>query len=475
MVFQLSLTNTMTGKKQKFVPLHTDKVTLYVCGVTPYDFAHVGHGRCYVTFDLLLRLMTILGYHVAYCRNFTDIDDKLLNRAQKELGDAARYHEVATKYIDAYAEDMRNLNCLAPTVEPRVTDHIPEIIDFIQGLIESGHAYVVNGSVYYHVRSFPSYGKLSHRKLDDLKAGARVAVAEEKQDPLDFALWKSEQADTFWESPWGFGRPGWHIECSALARRYLGETIDIHGGGMDLIFPHHENEIAQTEGLFKKEFANCWVHNAFVQINKEKMSKSLGNFFTLRDIFARFDPMVVRFYFLQHQYRNPLDFSFDDLEVAQKNYQRLCKLFQDVVAPAGVDMSAPSAPLGINSASPRVPSLSLILSGVEGWSESERVINSMLTFLCDDLNTPGMFGVIFEHLQTIMQDKQLAQAVKAILQNILGLTMQPLPEKVVEITSEIQALLDAREEARKAKDWKRSDELRDQLRALGIEPQDKKV
>lgn len=468
-MFQLSLTNSTTGKKQKFVPLQANKVALYVCGVTPYDYAHVGHGRCYVTFDLLFRLLSSLGYQVTYCRNFTDIDDKLLNRAQKELGDAQKYQEVATKFIDAYKQDMQQLDCKVPAVEPRVTDHIPEIVKFIEGLVAAGHAYVVNGNVYYSIRSFPAYGKLSHRKLEDLKAGARVAVADEKQDPLDFALWKSEPAGTFWPSPWGAGRPGWHIECSALAHRYLGKTIDIHGGGMDLIFPHHENEIAQTEGLFKQEFANCWVHNAFVRINQEKMSKSLGNFFTLRDIFAKFDPMVVRYYFLQHQYRNPLDFSFEDLEVAQKSYQRLCKLFAGVEA-LTIQVNAAQ----VNTTQAKIESIPLILSAVEGAS-GKSIVTSMINFLCDDLNTPGMFGVLFEHIQTITQEPQLAAAVKAVLQNILGLTMQPLPEKVVEITPEIQALLDAREDARKNKDWKRADELRDQLKAIGVELQDKKL
>lgn len=445
---KLALTTTITGKKTPFVPQQAPKVTMYVCGITPYDYAHVGHGRCYVTFDLLYRLLTFLGFSVTYCRNFTDIDDKLLARAERELGDPMRYAEVASKYIQFYQQDMEQLHCLAPTYQPRVTEHIPQIISVIQGLIEKGYAYESRGSVYYRVKKFASYGKLSHRDLDDLKVGARVAVSEEKEDPLDFALWKAEEPGTFWQSPWGTGRPGWHIECTALALHYLGHTIDIHGGGMDLIFPHHENEIAQSEGLTGKEFARYWVHNAFVRINQEKMSKSLGNFFTLRDVFAKAHPMVVRYYILNHHYRSPLDFSWEDLEAAQKSYQRLCKLF---------------APFGLVTSMPK-------LSG-----EQEGIMREMVKFLLDDLNTPGLLGVVFENLQRCAQDQELAQAFAYVLQSILGLDLQPLPEKTIEITPEIQALIDDRETARRNRDFKRADELREQLRTMGFDVQDAKV
>lgn len=459
----LSLTTTITGKKKTFVPLHDATVLMYVCGITPYDFAHVGHGRCYTTFDLLYRLLGSLGYKVKYCRNFTDIDDKLLNRAAKELGDVQKYTELAQKFIAAYHEDMQRLGCLPPTYEPRVTECIPEIIAMIEGLIARGYAYVVGGDVYYRVKKFADYGKLSHRKLDDLKAGARVAISEEKEDPLDFALWKAEPEGTFWQSPWGAGRPGWHIECSAMALAYLGKTIDIHGGGMDLIFPHHENEIAQSEGMLGQEFARYWVHNAFVRIDKEKMSKSLGNFFTLRDVFAKFDPMVVRYYFLQHHYRSPLDFAWDDLEAAQKSYQRLCKVF------AG-------AAVGWKAEERQIKDTVLFDDLLKTVSDKEQeIVQAMITFICDDLNTPGMFGVIFEHLPAISSNNALGQAVYQLLTSMLGLSLQPLPEKQVEITPEIQKLLDERDVARKEKNWKRSDELRDQLKALGFETQDKKL
>ena len=260
-------------------------------------------------------------------RNFTDIDDKLLNRAAKQLGDKHKYREIASFFINTYHADMVALNCVSPSVEPRVTDHIPEIIAFIEGLVRAGYAYAVSGDVYFQVRKFAPYGALSKRNLDDLCVGARVEVNDKKRDPLDFALWKGEPEGEFWPSPWGYGRPGWHIECSALADNYLSDQIDIHAGGLDLVFPHHENEIAQSEGLHQKQFARYWVHNGFVNIGKEKMSKSLGNFFTLDDVFQQINPMVVRFYYLTHHYRAPLEFSFDTVFALKKTYQRLVSVF----------------------------------------------------------------------------------------------------------------------------------------------------
>ena len=244
----LKIINTLSGKKELFRPLF-DKVTMYVCGITPYDRAHIGHGRCYVVFDVLYRMLRFLGYRVIYCRNFTDIDDKLLKKAEHEFGDAQRYPEIAARNIKSFHQDMAALNCFSPDYEPRVTTHIPQIITFIDALIKKGHAYQANGDVYFQVSSFPSYGKLSRQKLDDLRGGVRIDVREDKRDQLDFVLWKGDPEGKFWQSPWGYGRPGWHIECSALAREYLSDQIDLHGGGIDLIFPHHENEIAQSESL----------------------------------------------------------------------------------------------------------------------------------------------------------------------------------------------------------------------------------
>ncbi len=443
---QLSLTNTLFGKKEIFTPLHDNAANMYVCGITPYDHAHIGHGRCYVAFDVLYRLLKFLGYDVTYVRNFTDIDDKLLNRAQQELGDRMRYPEIAQRYIQSFEQNMHALNCLTPTVQPRATQVIDDIIALVQKLIDKKYAYVVDGDVYYDVQKFATYGKFSKRNLDELLAGARVEINEKKKNPLDFALWKGEAQNLFWKSPWGWGRPGWHIECSAMATKFLGQHIDIHGGGMDLIFPHHENEIAQSEGVFGAPFARYWVHIAFVQINKEKMSKSLGNFFTLNDVFEKFDPMVVRFYYLNHNYNIPLDFSFDGLTACEKTYKKLTRLFTDVATMPATSKDITHTPL----------------------------THDMLTSLCDDLNIAGMLGIIFEHAEELRTNKETAQQVKALLSDVLGLTLAPLPEKTVHVTPEIQRLIDERAAARAAKNWKRADELREQLISLGVEVRDTK-
>lgn len=443
--FTLKIQDTLSNKKQEFIPLDKEKVKMYVCGITPYDYAHIGHGRVYVTFDVFYRLLKFLGFDITYARNYTDIDDKLLNRSQKELGDKFKYQELAEKYIDAFKSNMSDLNCLSPDYEPKVTDNIQDIINFVQGLIDKGKAYQVNGDVYYSVRSFPSYTKLSKKNLEDLQSGARVDIDDRKKDPLDFALWKSEREGEFWKSPWGYGRPGWHIECSALAKKFLGEQIDIHAGGIDLIFPHHENEIAQSEGLHNKEFSKYWMHNAFVRINQEKMSKSLGNFFTLNDVFKEFDPALVRYYYLIHSYNTPLDFSFDDLKSAEKSYQRLCKAFENI---EDKDFS-----------------LELV--------QKNQISSKMLTFLLDDLNTPGLFGVVFENLKDLSNGSP--QLIKFILKSILGLKLVPLKEKEQEITPEIEALINQREEARKNKDWATADKIRDQLKNLGVKLEDKKL
>lgn len=438
------LFNTLTNQEETFL-VQGKNVSFYACGITPYDYAHLGHGRCYVTFDILYRLLTFLGYKVTYCRNFTDIDDKLIRRADQELNDPEQYLIIANRFIKTFHEDMKALGCLPPDFEPRVTTHIPHIIAFIEGLIAEGKAYVTPlGDVYYSIESFPSYGKLSKRTHEELKMGARISVREDKRDPADFALWKSADKAPGWESPWGFGRPGWHIECSAMAKEYLGETLDIHAGGMDLIFPHHENEIAQSEGLHNKQFARYWVHNAFVRLNEEKMSKSLGNFFTLRDVFAHYDPMVVRYYYAIHHYRNPLDFKDEDVRSAAKSYQRLCRFFEHT-QPASVE---------------------------EIHANSSQLVNELLNALCDDLNGAKFFGILFEHLtEEGLNERGL---VKGLLVHILGLTMEPLAKQEIVITPEIEALLKEREDARKAKDWKRSDEIRDALRLMGVELQDKK-
>lgn len=445
----LKLTNTLSGKKEEFVSLVPRKVSMYVCGITPYDNAHVGHGRVYVSFDILYRLLQSIHYDVVYCRNLTDIDDKILKKASDNFGNKMRYADVTGPVIDNYHEDMQALNCMPPDFEPRVTDNIDIIINFVQKLIAAGKAYASNGDVYFRVREFSDYGKLSKHKLEDLRAGARIDVSEKKDDPLDFALWKAEPEGEFWKSPWGWGRPGWHIECSAMAGKYLGSEIDIHAGGLDLIFPHHENEIAQTEALTGKPFARYWLHNGFVMINHEKMSKSLGNFFTLRDIFKQFDPMVVRYYFITHQYKAPLDFSFQDMTVAHKSYQRLTRLLDSVQCDE-------ETPLYYDTL-------------------KSDIAKRMMNFLLDDMNTPGMLGVLFESLEMLKNDKDTLCEVKLVLQKILGLTCKQLPEEETVLTPEIQQLIAEREDARAAKDWARSDAIRDQLKDLGYQVQDKKT
>lgn len=440
-------TNTLTGKKEEFKSQNKMKVSLYVCGVTPYDFAHIGHGRCYVTFDLIYRFLQFSGYDVTYCRNFTDIDDKILKRASQELGDVARYREITDKYIKAFSDDMHRLNCITPAVQPRVTEMIAEIIAFVQGLLDNGAAYEQDGSIYFRVTKFADYGKLSKQNIAQLLSGSRVDVDECKENPLDFALWKRDDIVGF-ASPWGQGRPGWHIECSAMAQKTFGSTVDIHGGGMDLIFPHHENEIAQSQSLYPRPFVRYWLHNAFVRINEEKMSKSLGNFFTLQDVFKTFDPMVIRFYFLKQHYRNPLDFSLLDLEATEKAYKKIVNFFNDVVLDDSI-------------------SIELV--------QKNMIVQEMIGYLQDDMNTSAVLAVLFEKMALLQDDIASKKMVKYFLKHVFGLTLILLAEKEVLITPEIQSLLDQREKARVEKNWKLADEIRDQLLGLGVALHDKKM
>jgi len=440
-------TNTMTQKKEPFISHDKQIVKMYVCGITPYDFAHIGHGRCYVTFDLLYRTLEFAGYKVIYARNFTDIDDKLLNRAQKELSDPRRFSEIADRFIQAYGRDMHKLNCQTPQYEPRVTEVIPQIITFVEKLIDKGFAYVHDGSVYFRIAKFKNYGALSKQSIKDLESGARIEIDEEKENPLDFALWKKDDVVGY-QSPWGQGRPGWHIECSVMADDIFKGPIDIHGGGMDLMFPHHENEIAQTESLYNGTFASFWIHNAFVRINKEKMSKSLGNFLTLHEILEKYDPMVVRFYYLKHHYRNPLDFSYEDLDSAAVAYKKIVHFFEDVSEKS-------------------VHDIDLVKNNL--------IVEAMNKALLDDLNTSAVFGILFEKMDILKNDAHAKSLVRYFIVNVLGLTLKKLKEKEVEITSEIQELLSQREQARADKNWALSDQLRDKLRDLGVDIQDKKI
>ena len=442
----LFLTNTLNSRKELFVSQEPNVVKMYICGITPYDYSHIGHGRSYVTFDVLYRILQFLGNDVIYCRNFTDIDDKLLRRAEERFGNQMRYPEIADEYIALYNKEMALLGCMSPTYEPRVTEHIFDIIGFIEQLIKKGNAYYSHGDVYFHIDSFPAYGKLSKQKKDELQSGARIEISEYKRDPLDFVLWKGAEKGLFWESPWGYGRPGWHIECSVLAKKYLGSEIDIHGGGMDLIFPHHENEIAQSESLHGVSFAHYWIHNAFVRMHKEKMSKSLGNILTLQEVFGMYDPMVLRFYFLKHHYRSPLDFDDEGLQIAEKNYRRIIDHFAEI-EPKKITLDA----LKIAS------------------------LKRALDFLLDDLNTSGMIGVLFEEIMHKTHNEVVLSLFKSLLMDVCGLSLMSLSAKKVEETPEIRLLIEERNEARKNRDWHTADLIREKLKQLGVDIQDEKI
>jgi cysteinyl-tRNA synthetase len=317
----IKIYNTEKQQKETFQPLEDKKVKMYVCGPTTYNLIHLGNARPVVVFDTIRRYFEYAGYEVTYVQNFTDVDDKIINRAAEENMEPLA---LAEKYIGEYFKDTEKLNIKKATNHPKVSENIPEIIEFVQGLIDKGFAYEVDGDVYYSIEKFAEYGKLSGRDLEDMQMGARINVDERKKHPGDFALWKSAKpGELFWESPWGPGRPGWHIECSVMSRKYLGDQFDIHGGGQDLIFPHHENEVAQTEAMTGKKMATYWMHNGFITINKEKMSKSLGNFFLLREILDRFDPVTVRFYLIETHYRSPLDFDYDKIEESGRALERI--------------------------------------------------------------------------------------------------------------------------------------------------------
>ena len=448
--------NTLTRKKEELVPQDPKKLTMYVCGPTVYNYIHIGNARPIVVFDTMRKYLEYRGQKVKYVQNFTDVDDKIINRAREEGISAL---EVGEKYIAAYYEDVKQLNVAPATVHPRVTQTMPDIIKFVQGLIDKGMAYEVNGDVYYRTRKFPGYGKLSGKNIDDLEAGARVDVNDIKEDPLDFALWKARKSEDeiAWESPWGMGRPGWHIECSAMSKKYLGETIDLHAGGEDLQFPHHENEIAQSEGLTGKTFSRYWMHNGFINIDGEKMSKSAGNFFLLRDVLKEYDGEVLRYFLLSAQYRGPINFSRDLMEAAKAGLERMqnCKATLKHLAAHGADgaMTAAEAEK---------------LAAYD--SHKQKFIESM----DDDLNTADAISAVFELVADINRDtaagatKEFAQKAFALLDELTGVLGLLRQEKKEEIDAELQKLIDERAAARKAKDWATADRIRDELAARGI-------
>ena len=454
----MKIYNTLTRKKEEFVPIEEVKVSMYVCGPTVYNYFHIGNARPFVVFDTMRKYLEYRGYKVKYVQNFTDVDDKIINRAKEEGLTAG---EVSEKYIDEYYKDAAALNIKKATVHPKVTETIPDIIKFIQDLIDLGYAYESDGDVYYRARKFEGYGKLSGKNIDDLISGARIAVGEKKEDPLDFALWKARKEDSeiAWESPWGMGRPGWHIECSTMSKKYLGDTIDIHAGGQDLQFPHHENEIAQSEAHSGKPFAHYWMHNGYINIDGIKMSKSLGNFRTVRDLLGAYDGEVLRFLILSGQYRGPIDFGEEILTQSQNGLNRMRNAksnLKHLIATGSGTMTREEK---------------------ETLAEFDRFREKFIEVMDDDLNTADAISVIFELItavNTAVKDgasKEFAQKCLDLLMElatILGLLQQDPEAEVTEVDPEIQALIDERQAARKAKNFARADEIRDQLKAKGI-------
>lgn len=446
----MKIYNTMTRTKEEFVPIKEGEVKMYSCGPTVYNFFHLGNARPFIVFDCLRNFLEYIGYKVTFVQNFTDVDDKLINKAREE---GTTVSEIADKYIREYFIDAKGLGIREATVHPRATENIDAIIDIIEKLIEKRHAYVVDGDVYFSVKSDPEYGRLSHKNLDDLMQGVRKDLEEGKRDAADFALWKKKKGDEIgWESPWGVGRPGWHIECSAMANKYLGETIDIHSGGVDLVFPHHENEMAQSECAHGKTFANYWMHNGFITIDNEKMSKSLGNFFTVRDIAKKYDYEVIRFFMLSAHYRSPIDFSDELMNAAKNSLDRIYNCLDNL------DFLEKTAPEG--GAEER------IVSAFDAYRK--KFIEAME----DDLNTANAISVIFEAVRFINGEENLSTGSIACaretikeLGGVLGLLKN---KKEASIDSEIEALIEERQTARKEKNFKRADEIRDNLKAMGI-------
>ena len=471
------LYNTLGRKKEEFVPVHPGKANMYVCGITAYDLCHIGHARSALVFDVLVRQLRHTGLEVRFVRNFTDVDDKIINRANKEGRD---WREVAQTYITAFHEDMDRLGVLRADEEPRATDFIPQIQAICSTLIDSGKAYSTpSGDVYFRVRAYEPYGKLSGRSLDDLLSGARVAPGEEKEDPLDFALWKAAKpGEPFWESPWGKGRPGWHIECSAMSQPYL--PLDIHGGGQDLIFPHHENEIAQSEAACACSLARYWVHNGFVQVNAEKMSKSLGNFKTIRDILENYLPETLRFFLLGKHYRSPIDFTADSMDEAEKAQHRVFTALHEA---------------GKALARDKWKKTPLPQEMAEEWATLPKAFDAALE---DDINTAQALGQVFAQVRLVnrlLEDKALraAEAGRDLLQEFLaraqewdkrlGLFGQAPQDFLADLRGQratrgkidvarVEELMFARQEARASKDFARSDSLRQEILDLGVSVRD---
>ena len=449
----MKILNTLTRRKEEFVPINEGKVGIYVCGPTVYDYIHIGNARPMIVFDTLRRYLEYKGYDVNYVSNFTDVDDKIIKRANEEGVDAS---VISERYIAEVKKDMAALNVREATTHPKATEEIPDMIEMVKTLIEKGYAYEVNGTVYFRTRKFKDYGKLSKKNIDDLRSGNRdllVSGVDEKEDPLDFVLWKpKKEGEPSWPSPWGDGRPGWHLECSVMSKKYIGDVIDIHAGGEDLVFPHHENEIAQSEAANGTEFARYWMHNGFLKINNEKMSKSLGNFFTVREIAEKYPLQVIRFFMLSAHYRSPLNFSADLVEASKNGLERILTAVDRLKSISGTEGEVDRAVA----------------------DEMDAFVKKYEAAMDDDLNTADAISVIFElvkYANVNVTEESTKATVELVLNpvtklcDILGI----ITEKKKEILdSDIEALIEERQAARKAKNFARADEIRDQLSDMGI-------
>ena len=489
----LRVYNTLTGKKEEFVSLREKEVGLYVCGVTVYDLCHIGHARAAIVFDTIYRYLRYRQYRVTFVRNFTDIDDKIIRRANQEGVD---YKTIAEKYIQEFNTDMGSLGLEKPSAEPRATDHIPEMIRLIATLIDKGYAYERGGDVFFSVERFKEYGKLSKRNLEEMQAGARIEIDEKKTNPLDFALWKgSKPGEPFWESPWGKGRPGWHIECSVMSQKYLGETLDIHGGGKDLIFPHHENEIAQSEAATGKPFARYWIHNGFVNINKEKMSKSLGNILTIKEILRDWHPEAVRLFLLSQHYRSPVDFSEESLSEAKSGLDRFYTTLNGIQEALNSPGAAPAGPQSLLSSPPKGEGGSEALSVMKASRDAIESFRARFEeAMDDDFNTAQVVGY-FHDLQRVLnsflslsKERPTEEAASLLKQSldiffdmgkVLGLFREDPKrylgeqrkeglKKLQLSEEEILRLIEERDGARREKNWKRADEIRKDLLSRGV-------
>ncbi len=455
----LKVLNTLTRRKEEFVPMDGKRVRMYVCGPTVYDYIHIGNARSFVAFDIIRRYLKYKGYEVVYGSNLTDVDDKTIKRSG-EMGISLQ--QLGEKYSDAYFEDIAQLNIKKPDVNPRATQHISEIIDLVQTLIDKGYAYVVDGNVYYDVSKFEDYGQLSGNRAEALEAGARIETDPRKRNPADFALWKKQKpGEPAWNSPWGMGRPGWHVECSAMSMKYLGETLDIHAGGKDLIFPHHENEIAQSEATTGKPFVKYWLHNEWLTVNGEKMSKSLGNFITAHDATEKYGPRVVRFFLASVHYRSPIDFNDQSLEQAKRNLERLLNAMESFEA------------LGV-SRQKHVNDEALLQEAKDAKQRFEEAMD-------DDFNTPLAISALFKltkainvYVETygIIEEKikgEILEILKGLVENVLGIKLEREKPEREELTENLlNLILDLRERMREKGDWRAADEIRSRLQTLGF-------